>query len=195
MNILLGTFQECESLSSCVQETALFHKILFPPSHLAFQVIPLPHSSCDSSSLHTRSMSMSFIWQHLVIKWIVNSSLGQRTKLPLTAFRMVLKGLLLLVCWTWWIKLSLSLPECLHKVGQYFLSQDQHIYFISSNSLYVLPGKVLHLSKTFSKLKEVESDGVFWPLGSNRILNLWSLGVSRKPCSGFSLQRWRLHDG
>lgn len=108
MNILLGTFQECESLSSCVQETALFHKILFPPSHLAFQVIPLPHSSCDSSSLHTRSMSTSFIWQHLVIKWIINSSLGQRTKLPLTAFCMVLRGLLLLVCWTWWIKLTVS---------------------------------------------------------------------------------------
>lgn len=110
MNILpiLRAFQECRSLSSSVQSTALFHKILYPPSHLAFQVIPLPHSSCDSSSLHIKSMSMSFICQHLMIKWIINSSLGQRTRLSLTAFHMVLRGLLLLVSWAWWIKLPVS---------------------------------------------------------------------------------------
>lgn len=108
MNILpiLRAFQESESLSRCVQVTALFHKILYPPSHLAFQVISLPTSSCDSSSLQIRSMSVSFICQHLVIKWIINSSLGQRTRLSLTALHMVPRGLLLLECWAWYIKLT-----------------------------------------------------------------------------------------
>lgn len=110
MNILRipRAFQECESVSSCVQATALFHKILYAPSHLAFQLIPLTHSSCDSSSLHIKSMSFSFICQHLEIKWIINSSLGQRIRLSLTAFHKVLRGLLLLVCWAWWIKLTVS---------------------------------------------------------------------------------------
>lgn len=65
----------------------------------------------------------------------------------------------------------LSLPECLHKAGQYFFSQDYHIHLISLSSLYVLPGKVLHLFKTVPKLKEVESNGGFWPLGKKIILN------------------------
>lgn len=110
MNILciLRAFQECESLSSCVQATTLFHKILYTPSHLAFQLIPLLHSSYDSFSLHIKSMSLSLIWQYLEIKWIINSSLGQRTRLSLTAFHKVLRGLLLLVCWAWWIKLTVS---------------------------------------------------------------------------------------
>jgi len=76
----------------------------------------------------------------------MNNSLGQKTRLELSAFHKLLRGLLLLVFALLGMvdkTHSPSLPECPHKAGKPLLSQNHSINFISLNSCYFLPGQVL----------------------------------------------------